>query len=113
MKVIHVLGHEQKFAACSANLAIAWWAGFGCALTNALPSLAIPIPNQIWIVCERFRRCQFRRIKISPITILAPKRRDSALRRDSRAGDNENAHSGRINNGIISSTGEKDGFGPG
>src|SRR5205823_7781870 len=59
--------------------------------TNALTSLAIPIPNQIRIVCERFRRCQFRRIKISPVTILAPKSRDPAFRGNARAGDYENA----------------------
>src|SRR5580765_3696706 len=58
--------------------------------TDALTPLAIPIPNQIRIVYERLRRCQFRRIKISPVTILAPESRDPAFRGNARAGDYEN-----------------------
>src|SRR5439155_21572273 len=42
--------------------------------------------------CERFRRRQFRRIKISPVPVLATKSRDPAFRGNTRTGDYKNAH---------------------
>src|SRR5438874_5719715 len=59
---------------------------------NALAPLTVPLPNQLRITRERFRRGQLRRIKIPPVTALATKRRDTALSRNPGPGQNENTH---------------------
>src|SRR5438874_13817325 len=59
---------------------------------NALAPLTVPLPNQLRITRERFRRGQLRRIKVPPVPALAAKRRDTALSRNAGPGQNENTH---------------------
>src|SRR5439155_382104 len=64
-----------------------------------------PLPNQLRITRERFRRGQLRRIKIPPVTALAAKRRDTALSRNAGPGQNENTHArnARCNGACVNS----------
>ena len=64
----------------------------GLRVANALPALAIPIPDELRIARESFRRRQFCRIEIAPIAIFTPKCRDAALGRNARASENKDAH---------------------
>src|SRR5437899_1584354 len=64
-------------------------------IANALPALAIPFPNQFRIARECLRRRKLCRIKIPPVTVLAAKRRDAALSRNTRAGQNKKTHNAR------------------
>jgi hypothetical protein len=66
-------------------------------IPNALPSLAIPFPNQFRISRECFGRCEFRRIEIAPVTILAAKSWNTAFSRNACASNYENAHNPRSN----------------
>src|SRR5690242_16856573 len=59
---------------------------------NPLPAFTIPLPDELRIVRESFRRRQFRRIQVSPISILPAKSRNPALRRNSSTGDDNHAH---------------------
>jgi hypothetical protein len=43
------------------------------------------------VALERLRRGELCRIQISPVTVLPAKRRDPALGRDARAGDDKSA----------------------
>src|SRR5207253_1512413 len=72
---------------------------------NALAPLTVPLPNQLRITRERFRRGQLRRIKIPPVTALAAKRRDTALSRNAGPGQNENTHArnARCNGACVNS----------
>src|SRR5438067_785730 len=72
---------------------------------NALAPLTVPLPNQLRITRERFRRGQLRRIKIPPVTALAAKRRDATLSRNTRSGNNENTHArnARCNGACVNS----------
>src|SRR5204863_9621032 len=79
------------------------WIWLGIA--NALAALAIPFPNEIRILRESFRRCQFGRIEISPVAVLPTKCRDSAFGGDARACDYQNSHNSsfdsQVDRGVI------------
>src|SRR5437868_4773400 len=59
---------------------------------NSLPAFTIPFPNQPRIFCECFWCRQFRRIQVSPISVLTAKGRNPALGRNSSPCDDKDTH---------------------
>src|SRR5881398_2671675 len=77
-----MLGQSGNCFMCGVRLRVA----------DALPALAIPIPDELRIARESIRRRQFCRIEISPIAVLATKSWDAAFSGNTRASENENPH---------------------
>src|SRR5260370_5160263 len=90
MKIVHVLCHEEKFARLLREFHDRFMRRIRLRVADAPSPLAIPVPNQSWILRECFRRGQLCRIKIAPVTVLAAKRRDSAFSRNASACQNKN-----------------------
>lgn len=92
VKIIHVLRHQQKLVCMPGKSCDCLVRGVRLRLADPLPPLAIPVPNELRIARECFRRCKFGRIKIPPVTLLTAKSRDAALRRNTGASQNEDSH---------------------
>ena len=92
MQIIDILGYEQELVCVLRQFRDRLMRSIWLRLANALPSLAIPLPNQFRITRESLRRRQLCRIEVSPVTILATKSRDPAFGGNPRACNYENAH---------------------
>ncbi len=92
MQVVYILRDEQELVCVSRELRNSRVRCIRLRVADALPPLAIPFPNQLWIARKRFRRGQLCRIKISPVTVLAAKCGDTALSGNAGACDNKNSH---------------------
>src|SRR5438034_3098906 len=85
VQVIDILGYEQELVCVLRQFRDRLMRSIWLRLANALPSLAIPLPNQFRITRESLRRRQLCRIEVSPVTILATESWDATLSRNARA----------------------------
>src|SRR5437762_3445183 len=92
VKVVHVLGDKQELVCMLGQSGDCFVCGVRLRVTNALPALAIPIPDELRIARESFRRGEFCRIEISPVALLAAKSRDAAFGGNTRASNYKNPH---------------------
>src|SRR5438309_745470 len=92
VQVVHVLCDEQKLVCVLRQFRNGFMGGIRFRVANALPTLAIPFPNQFRIARECFGRCQLCRIKIPPVTVFAAKSWNTALSRNACACNDENTH---------------------
>src|SRR6266566_5274746 len=91
MQIIDILGYEQELVCVLRQFRDRLMRSIWLRLANALPSLAIPLPNQFRITRESLRRRQLCRIEVSPVTILATESWDATLSRNARACNNKNS----------------------
>src|SRR3954471_9564797 len=89
MEIIHVLRNEQELIRAVGKLCDCLMRGVRLRIANALPALAIPIPNQLRIATEPLRCRQLWRIKIPPVTFLSTKSRNAAFSGNTSAGEDE------------------------
>src|SRR5436309_1114187 len=92
VQVVHVLRDKQELVCVLGQFSNRRVRFIRLRVADALSPLAIPFPNQFRIARERFRRSQLCWIEVLPVTVLAAKCRDTALSRNARAGDYEDAH---------------------
>jgi hypothetical protein len=92
VQVVHVLRDEQELVCVLRQFRDRFVRCIRLRVADTLPSFAIPFPNQLWIARERFRRREFCRIKIPPVTVFAAKSRNTTFSGHARASDYENTH---------------------
>src|SRR5437762_7085971 len=92
VQVVHVLRDEQELVCVLRQFRNGFVRCIRLRVADALAPFAIPFPNQLWIARERFRRREFCRIKIPPVTVFAAKSWNTALSRNACACNDENTH---------------------
>jgi len=95
VQIVHVLRNEQELIRALGKSCDCFMRGIRLRIADALPPFAIPLPNQFRIARECLRRRKLCRVNIPPVTVPAAKSRDAALRRNTRAGQNESTHNPR------------------
>jgi hypothetical protein len=95
VQIVHVLCDEQKFVGKLRKSGYRFVRGIGSRVANTLAPLTIPLPNQVRIARERFRRRQLYRIQIAPVTVFSTERWNPTFSRNTGTCQNENTHAGR------------------
>src|SRR5436305_11845369 len=91
MKVINVLGHQQKVRTLLCQSGDGDMRRIWRCCANRSTAVAIPLPHELRIPLKCFGSSKFSRVEVSPIAVFASKCRNTAFRRNASAGDDQNA----------------------